>query len=187
MQQRLTTERLALHPSTDADLDALWTLWTDRDVRRFLWDDREISRDEAAATLADCLALADKGLGLWTIMPRYESSLDARGPTILGCAGLLPVTVAAEYEPRLTGLVEPLVALFPVAQRHGYAVEALSTLRDHAARQLGFARLAGVTDVPNAASDRMLRRAGFAPLSECAGPRHRLRTYIYEADPADRT
>jgi RimJ/RimL family protein N-acetyltransferase len=183
MQQRLTTERLALHPSTDADLDALWTLWTDRDVRRFLWDDREISRDEAAATLADCQALADQGLGLWTIIPRYESSLDARGPTILGCAGLLPVTVAAEYEPRLAGLVEPVVALFPVAQRHGYAVEALSTLRDHAARQLGLTRLAGLTDVPNTASDRMLRRAGFTPLGECDGPRHRLRTYLYEVDP----
>jgi ribosomal-protein-alanine N-acetyltransferase len=180
MQQHLTTERLALRPSTDTDLDDLWTLWKDRDVRRFLWDDREISRDEAAATLADCSALADRGLGLWIITPRYASNLDAAQPKIMGCAGLLPVTVAAEYDPRITGLIEPLVALFPAVQRHGYAVEALAALRDHATRDLGHPRLAGVTDVPNAASDRMLRRAGFTVLGECDGPRYRLRTYTCE-------
>ena len=182
MQQRLTTERLALRPCTDSDLDELWTLWKDRDVRRFLWDDREISRDEAASTLADCIALAERGLGLWVITPRFASNLDPTQPSIMGCAGLLPVTVAAEYDPRIAGLVEPLVALFPAVQRHGYAAEVLVALRDHALRDLGLSRLAGVTDVPNAASDRMLRRAGFTVLGECDGPRYRLRTYLCEAD-----
>lgn len=182
MQQRLTTERLALRPSADEDLDDLWTLWRDRDVRRFLWDDREISRDEAAATLADCLALAERGLGLWVITPRYASNLDSGRPNILGCAGLLPVTVAAEYDSRLAGLVEPLVALFPSVQGQGYAAEALVALRDHASRDLGLPRLAGVIDVPNAASDRMLRRAGFTVLGECDGPRYRLRTYVFDAN-----
>jgi hypothetical protein len=37
-----------------------------------------------------------------------------------------------------------------------------------------------LTDVPNAASDRMLRRAGFVPLGETAGPRYPLRTYLRE-------
>jgi hypothetical protein len=47
--------------------------------------------------------------------------------------------------------------------------------------------VAGVTDVPNIASDRMLRRAGFTVLSECAGPRHPLRTYLWEAQPGKAT
>ena len=50
------------------------------------------------------------------------------------------------------------------------------------------ARLAGVTDAPNAASDRMLRAVGFRVLGEVPGPRHALRTYLWEppARPPDR-
>ena len=184
-QPPLITERLALLPSTDADLDALWTLWTDRDVRRYLWDDREISRDEAAGALADCLALAPRGPGLWVITPRLTDGAvgggDSDAPTVIGCAGLLPVTTAAEFEPRLAGMVEPLVALAPAHQRQGYAGEALMALLHYATDTLGVRQVAGVTDVPNAASDRMLRRAGFRVLSECDGPRYRLRTYLWTA------
>ena len=47
-------------------------------------------------------------------------------------------------------------------------------------RTLDLARLAGVTDVPNEASRRMLVRAGFELLSECEGLRHRLRAYLLD-------
>jgi RimJ/RimL family protein N-acetyltransferase len=179
MLPELVTERLALRPCADDDLDQLWTLWTDPDVRRFLWDDRAITREEAAATLADCRALEPDGLGLWMMAPRADPP---RGdaPRAIGCAALLPVTTAAEFEPRLAGLVEPLIALDPGAWGQGFAVESLMALRAYATDQLGLRRLAGVTDVPNVASDRMLRRAGFTILGECDGPRHRLRTYLYE-------
>jgi RimJ/RimL family protein N-acetyltransferase len=162
VQPTFETQRLQLRPATLADLDALWALWTAPAVRRFLWDDRAITRDEAAAAL-----------GLWVIEARGEV-----GAT--GCAGLLPVSTAAEHDPRLAGLVEPLVALAPAAWGRGYAGEALAALLGHAAGALGLARLAGVTDGPNVASDRMLRRAGFRVLGEVPGPRHGLRTYLWE-------
>jgi RimJ/RimL family protein N-acetyltransferase len=186
VQPTLTTPRLVLRPARPADLDALWALWTAPEVRRFLWDDRAVTRAEAADALADCLALGDRGLGLWIVGARAAGAAAggapaADAPAPLGCAGLLPVDVAAAYEPRLAGLVEPLVALAPAAWRRGYAGEALAALQAHARGALGLARLAGVTDVPNAASDRMLRRAGFAPLGEADGPRHRLRTYLWDA------
>jgi RimJ/RimL family protein N-acetyltransferase len=166
-----------------SDVDALWALWSDPDVRRFLWDDRSITREEAAATVSDCLALRDQGLGLWLLLRVHDpsESADSDESAPIGCAGLLPVTTAAEYEPRLAGLVEPLVALAPNAWHRGYAHEALTTLLAYASTTLGFARLAGVTDVPNVASDRMLRRAGFVVLGESAGPRHPLRTYVWDA------
>lgn len=53
MQPALETTRLVLRPATLDDVDVLWSLWTMPAVREFLWDDREISRDEAKATLAD--------------------------------------------------------------------------------------------------------------------------------------
>lgn len=140
MQPALSTARLSLRPVTLGDVDTLRTVWTDPLVRKYLWDDREISREEAATTLA--------------------------AGTLLGCADLLPVSTAAEYDPRLAGLVEPLVALTPRAWGRGYAAEALAGLQRYARSALGLERLAGVTDVPNAASDRMLRRAGCRVLGE---------------------
>ncbi|MGZ8470669.1 MAG: GNAT family N-acetyltransferase [Gemmatirosa sp.] len=175
MQPTLATTRLVLRPAQASDLDALWALWTGPEVRRFLWDDRRIARDEATATLADCLALAPRGLGLWLLAPRDD---DAR---TIGCAGLLPAGTAAEHEPRLAGLVEVLVALAPDAWGHGHATETLAALQAHAARTLGLSQLAAVTDVPNVASDRMLRRAGFAVLGGTTGPRHPLRSYVWDA------
>lgn len=179
MQPTLKTTRLELRPATPADVDALWALWTTPAVREFLWDDREISRDEAAATLADCVALGADGLGLWLLHERGASTSGA--VALLGCAGLLPVSTAAEYDARLTGLVEPLVALAPSAWGRAYATEALDELLRYASRTLGLVRVAGVTDVPNTRSDRMLRRAGFTVLGEVAGPRYPLRTYLWDA------
>lgn len=179
MQPTLATTRLELRPATVADVDALWSLWTTPAVREFLWDDREISRAEAASTLADCVALSEQGLGLWLLHERGAST--SGNSSVLGCAGLLPVSTAAEYDARLTGLVEPLVALDPSAWGRAYATEALAELLSYARRALGLACVAGVTDVPNTRSDRMLRRAGFTVLGEVAGPRYPLRTYLWDA------
>ena len=176
-QPALVTQRLQLRPVEQSDVDALWALWIEPGVRRFLWDDRMISPDDAAATVNACLSLRHAGLGLW--MLDRHNVLEGAGRTI-GCAGLLPVSTAVEFEPRLGGLVEPLIALAPSVWRQGYAHEALSALIMYAKGSLGLPRLAGVTDVPNVASDRMLRRAGFAVLGETPGPRHRLRTYLLD-------
>jgi RimJ/RimL family protein N-acetyltransferase len=168
------TSRLTLRPVSGSDLSDLWRMWTDPEVRRFLWDDRVISREEAATTIADCEALSAGGLGLWVLHTR--DAIDST-PAI-GCAGLFPVTTAATYEPRVAGLVEPLVALRPEHWGRGYAAEALQALIEHARSTLGLTQLAAVSDVPNVRSDRMLRRAGFNELSETDGPRYRLRTYL---------
>jgi RimJ/RimL family protein N-acetyltransferase len=181
VQPDLTTARLRLVPVQSSDVDALWALWTYPDVRRYLWDDREISREQAAATVEECGAFAARGLGLWLLIaPAHESSRHPMSAPI-GCAGLLPVGTAADHEPRLAGLIEPLVALTPRAWGRGYAQEGLGALLEYAATSLGLVRLAAVTDVPNVASDRMLRRAGFTVLSEVPGPKYRLRTYLWDA------
>ena len=43
----IDTARLRLRPYRASDLDALHRLWTDAGVRRYLWDDRVIERDES--------------------------------------------------------------------------------------------------------------------------------------------
>jgi ribosomal-protein-alanine N-acetyltransferase len=169
-QPTLRTARLELRPATVADLPALHTLWSDPQVRKFLFDDQPVSLDLAKAVLDDCLARSAEGLGLWTV---YETN----GSALRGCAGLNPTTLAAQYEPALSGLLEPLAAIDPQHWHKGYAHEALGALLDYAFDTLRQSVLAAVNDVPNVASEKMLLRLGFLRLSEVPGPRYRLRTY----------
>ena len=166
--RELTTERLRLVPAGHADLDALWRLWTEPEVRRYLWDDVEIPRERAAEVLDGLLAAgAETGRGLWTIR--------ADGETV-GCCGLV-VTTSPE-EP------DPLCALLPAHQGRGYAAEALRALIAHAFADLGVRRLAATVDVPNQASHRLVHRLGFTRVGEEMGPRWPM--LVYALEPAGR-
>ena len=102
-------------------------------------------------------------------------------PKLRFSSALLQVSTAAEYEPLLAGMVEPLVALHPACWRHGYAPESLAATVRHAFSAEGRTILA-VHDVPNVASARMLTKMDFVALSEVPGPKYRLRTYVLAAD-----
>lgn len=180
MQPILTTARLRLIPAAVNDLDELWALWTEPQVRQFLWDDVAIRRDEAHKTIRDFEALAAQGLGLWTILQRETPG------RLVGCGAQTRVGTAAQYYPPIAGAIEPLVALAPRFWHRGYASETLTALVEYATESLRADRLVGVTDVPNIASDRLFRRVGFVVCAETDGPRHRLRHYRLERNPGVR-
>ena len=179
MLAQLSTPRLTLRPARETDLDALQALWHHADVRRFLFDNQAVTRDRAQGVLDDALGVAERGLGLWML----ELRPDGRQ---VGCIGLLP-TMVAQYEPAVTGLVEPVLALDPAHWHRGYAVEALRSVLDYAFDTLGLDTIAGATDVPNVASRRMLERVGYRLLSERDGACYRLLTYTItrEGRPGD--
>src|SRR5687768_710980 len=170
----LSTRRLLLRSGQAADLVALWELWNKPLVRRYLFDDAPVDRSTAEAVLESCLAQAEKGAGLWAIHSKVE-------PRLLGCAALLPTSVAAEHEPRLAGLLEPTLAIEPESWSMGYASEALAAVLDYAFGALRKDMIAAVHDVPNIASERMLVKAGFSALSEVRGPKYPMRTYTLSA------
>jgi RimJ/RimL family protein N-acetyltransferase len=172
-QPTVQTLRLALLPAGPGDLQALHALWSQAEVRRFLFDDQDVSMELAASVLAACLECATSGYGLW-LMYRKDDGV------FLGCAGLTPAATVAEHEPALAGLLEVLVALEPAHWHRGYAHEALSAVLSHAFGTLDLPKVAAVNDVPNVASGRMLDALGFRMHSEVEGPRHRLRTYLME-------
>jgi len=169
----LATERTTLTPAGERDVDALHALFTDPIVRRFLWDDVVIERAQAAEVVAASLAQNGDGRGLWVIRSRDDGAM-------LGCVALLAVGAMAELEPRMAGGVEVLVALDPAAHGRGLATEALAVLIAHAWRALAVDALFAAVDLPNVASHRAMLRAGFEPMGECEGPRHRLRSYRLE-------
>src|SRR5215472_3425321 len=73
---RISTERLSLRPFTIVDIDPLHAIWTQPDMRRFLWDDIVISRDRAADEVARGLENAVRyGIGYWVIETQKEDGL----------------------------------------------------------------------------------------------------------------
>lgn len=169
------TARLLVTPASTADVDALWRIWRTAEVRRYLFDDEPVDRERAAAVVHGCLEVAADGIGLWTLRARDQERL-------IGCVGLTPVDAAADYDPTLRGLVEPVVALDPSCWGRGYADEALRAALTYAFGPLGFGRVAGVTDVPNRESHRMLSRVGFTVTGECASKRHPWRLYVLDRE-----
>jgi RimJ/RimL family protein N-acetyltransferase len=67
----LDTARLRLRPYRDSDLDALHRLWTDPDVRRYLWDDTIIDRQLAEATMRASIACTAEH-GCWAVCRRAD-------------------------------------------------------------------------------------------------------------------
>jgi len=172
-QPTFATPRLLIRPAHAEDLAALHALWAEADVRRFLFDDEPVSRERARSVLALHLAEGAQGLGIWVVSARDDD-------TFLGCVGLYPITFAAQFEPALAGLLEPLAAFLPAYWGRGYAREAVAVLLEYAFGGLEQQVVAGVTDVPNHASDRMLRTLGFEVLSEAEGPHYRQRSYLLD-------
>lgn len=123
----LHTARLALVPATRHDLDALWALWRDEAVCRFLFDSEALPRERAAALLAAGLAAAPYGLGLWLVRPHGRSD-------VVGCVGLLVRSAGMPARDPSRDLIEPLAAMLPAVWGCGYANEALAALRAYAQR-----------------------------------------------------
>jgi ribosomal-protein-alanine N-acetyltransferase len=173
MLPTLTTPRLVLRPATEADLDALWQLLILPDVKRYLCDDKTLPREVVAGILAEHLAAADKGMGMWIAL---------HGGAFAGIAALKPVAqVLVDLIPALGGEVEPTIAFEPALWGRGLAGEALDAVLAHGFGTLGLARIAGVCDAPNLASARMLARAGFRELGEFPGVFYRVKTWSKEA------
>jgi [ribosomal protein S5]-alanine N-acetyltransferase len=138
---RIETARLRLTPATEGDVDVLHRIWTDPDVRRYLWDDIVIDRDVAAAVVAHSVTdWRERGYGLWLIT---ELASDA----IAGFAGFR--TADERPEPEL------VFGLLPAYWGRGYATEAAQAALDH----LQGAAWAA-TDPENSASIRVLERLG---------------------------
>lgn len=146
MSAQLRSERLALRPCSLADAPALHALWTDPEVRRWLWDDVVIPEASAREIVRESLAsFAEHGFGQWAIA-------DRDGGPLFGAVGLRVADGGRE--------VELLYALHPSRQGAGLATEAARAVLAHGFLGLSLARIAARVDAPNLASARLLERLG---------------------------
>jgi RimJ/RimL family protein N-acetyltransferase len=143
---RLRTSRLWLRPIEPADREPLHALWTEPEVRRFLWDGRIIDLATVDGVIERSAAsFARDGFGLFALRPEERGAL-------LGCAGLY--RFAPEREPEL------LYSLALRAWGRGLASEASRAVLDDAFTRLGLARVPARTDTPNRGSVRVMERLG---------------------------
>ncbi|MGH9900270.1 MAG: GNAT family N-acetyltransferase [Pyrinomonadaceae bacterium] len=142
----IETERLCLRPFTPEDVDAVHRLWTDKDVRRYIWDDEAIPRERAAAVIDESRRLFEsEGFGLWAASPRAEDAL-------IGFCGYWYF-----HEPPELQL---LYGLAPASWGRGLAAEAARAMIRFGFEELSLDRVVASADAPNEASFRVMEKAG---------------------------
>jgi [ribosomal protein S5]-alanine N-acetyltransferase len=159
-----SSDRLTYRPASTEDVEMLRAHWNRAEVRRYLWDDEEVTVERVEAAVRRgldsrsafggglCCLFVDHAFvgtcGLLPVFPELDSLLtDALDPALLQRVGDAP-------------LVEVLYSLEPAEWGKGYALEAAQALLRHGHGSLGLAVILGGTDTPNVRSAVVLRRAG---------------------------
>jgi RimJ/RimL family protein N-acetyltransferase len=147
MSLLLRTERLSLRPCQVGDLDTLHQLWTEADVRRFLFDDRQVSIEEAKSFIETSLvSFAGHGYGIWLF---FEHQSDQ----VAGFSGLLH---SLQSSPSL------IFGTRPQLWGRGYAKEATLSILRYTFDVLGLERVEADVDEHNKASIRVLEALGMS-------------------------
>lgn len=145
MSYLLQTERLNLRSCQISDLDAVHQLWTEADVRRFLFDDRKISAEEAKSFIeTSMLSFASHGYGIWLF---FEHQSDR----VAGFSGLLD---------SLQGSPSLIFGTRPQLWGRGYAREATLSILRYTFDLLRLEKVEADVDEPNKASIRVLEALG---------------------------
>jgi RimJ/RimL family protein N-acetyltransferase len=142
----LRSARLVLRPLTTAECDAALALWQQPGVRRYLWDDRMVTREQAI----DALRVSERdfrehGFGLWGLYVPGETAP-------IGFCGLRIAEVVAAPE--------LLFALDDGYSGRGLAWEAARAVLEHAFDELALPTVEAATDAANLRSSRLLEKLG---------------------------
>lgn len=138
----IETARLSLRPCRESDIDDLHRLWTDPQVRKYLWDDVIITREQAAEVVSASLESFERnGFGQWVVSLKESDSL-------IGFCGFRFFGDPPE--------VEILYGLAPAHWGKGFATEAAKAMMRCGFEENGFERIYAGADPPNAASFRVM-------------------------------
>ena len=145
---RLDTERLELHPFTEADADFVLRLLTEPSFLRYIGDRGVHDLDSARRYIADgpVAGYARHGHGLLRVVRRADGAS-------IGMCGVL----------RRDSLPDPDIgfSFFPDYWSQGYAQESARAVMDHARQSLDIGRILAITTQDNEPSMRLLDKLGF--------------------------
>ena len=148
MSFNLQTLRLSLRPIVTDDIDALHALWTNAEVRRYLWDDAIIDLERVVTEINYSIAsFYIYKFGLWAITLKGSSQ-------IIGFCGLKRFGNPPE--------TELLYGLHPDHWHQGYATEAAREILRYGFEELQHDRIYAGRDLPNIASQAVMQRLGMS-------------------------
>jgi ribosomal-protein-alanine N-acetyltransferase len=142
----IQTSQLHLRPYRMKDIDDLHRLWTDPKVRKYLWDDIVISREQAASVVQSSIScFKTHDFGQWLVLSRSEGSL-------VGFCGFRFFGDQRE--------IELLYGVAPAYWGRGLATEAARAALRYGFEECGFERVYAGADPPNTASFRVMEKLG---------------------------
>lgn len=145
MKHRLKTKRLILTPCKLKNLAEIHALWTNDEIKRFLFDNRTISVEETQSFIeVSEESFMKHNYGIWLIFQQNEVCP-------IGFAGLLDTDGKI---PRL------LYGLHPNYWRRGFAFETAHAILDYTFKRLDYPRVLSDVDEPNTASVHILKKLG---------------------------
>jgi RimJ/RimL family protein N-acetyltransferase len=159
----LTTERLLLRHFVAEDLQALYALYRDPEIRRYYPDGtRTLQETREELEWFQHGHPRRPELGLWATIDRHSGEF-------LGRCGLLPWTIAGAEEVELAFMIRK------ERWGEGLGAEASRAIVQHARQTLGLRRLVCLVMPGNEASAALARRIGMSfegDISDEAGPCH---------------
>lgn len=142
----MESERLRLRPLDAPDLAAVHALWTEPDIRRYLWDNRTLALEDVGEIIAESNRLREEsGAGLWVVERR-------NAPGMVGFGGYWYFGEPAE--------LRILFGLKPEHWGMGLATELASCLIRYGFENLELERITGATHRANVSSQRVMEKAG---------------------------
>jgi RimJ/RimL family protein N-acetyltransferase len=140
------TQRLELRPLEPADRAGLHAVFIDTDVRRYLTDGREMSREWVDTVIQDSVASFERvGVGMWGVRERGVESL-------IGFTGYREF-----YDPPV---LELLYGLLPDFWGRGLATEMAEVALGFGFEGGRMDEIRASTDGPNVASENVMKRLG---------------------------
>jgi len=160
----LKTARLVLRPIGMGDADALHELWTNKEVRRYLWDNRIIPLEVVHTIIASSEDyFARHGSGFFGVRLIGEPA------RIAGFCGHRAFDSGEE--------TELLYGMHPEFWSRGLGTEAARAVLAYGFRNCAFDRIIASTDTPNQRSVKVLQRLGMS--FDHRQVRHGLDTVFY--------
>ncbi len=144
----LETKRLLLRRQVSEDLDALWALYCDSAITKYIPDaprSREAAREELEWHMHGHPRYPE--LGLWATIHKASGKF-------IGRCGLLPWTIDGQRE------VEVAYTIVQEYWGQGLATEAARGILDYGFTELNLSRLICLIDPENVASQRVAEKIG---------------------------
>ncbi len=160
------SEPFYLRPLLESDLYEIHAIWTDAHVRKYLFDNVIISLETALLEIKNSLLNFQKyRFGLWAVFLKKRR-------TMIGFVGFRHFHKPPE--------LQLLYGLLPKYCGKGYATRLARLMIKYAFEELQFNAVLASADAPNAASIRVMEKAGMKFLKRIH--KNGLETIFYKAD-----